>query len=313
MKNIICGVPQGSILGPLLFIIYVNDIINTSDVLEFILFADDTTILFSHKDIENQISLINTELNEVSNWFKANKLSVNASKTNYMILGTPHMTSVKQTEVILDNTILDRVQCTKFLGVLIDECLTRKNHIECICKTISRNIGVMNKLKHYVPDRILHTLYCTLVVPYLNYGILIWGNTCKSYLEKLIKLQKWAIRTISNSHYRSHTAPLFSKYDILTVNDMYNLELGVFMFKYSINELPNVFNQYFKKRSDIHNYPTRHANDLNLAKNKKCFSDKAVRTTGPVLWNTLSKSLKLANSTKHFRFIFKQNLIAKYK
>ena len=124
MKNIICGVPQGSILGPLLFIIYVNDIINTSDVLEFILFADDTTILFSHKDIENQISLINTELNEVSNWFKANKLSVNASKTNYMILGTPHMTSVKQTEVILDNTILDRVQCTKFLGVLIDECLT---------------------------------------------------------------------------------------------------------------------------------------------------------------------------------------------
>ena len=88
-KNIVCGVPQGSILGPLLFIIYVNDITNTSDVLDFILFADDTTILYSHSNIENQINLINEELNEVSNWFKANKLSVNASKTNYMILGTP--------------------------------------------------------------------------------------------------------------------------------------------------------------------------------------------------------------------------------
>ncbi len=313
MKNIICGVPQGSILGPLLFIIYVNDIISTSNVLEFILFADDTTILFSHKDIESQISLINKELVEVSNWFKANKLSVNASKTNYMILGTPHMTCAKKTKVILDGTILDRVKCTKFLGVLIDECLTWKNHIDCICKTISRNIGVMNKLKHFVPDHILHTLYCTLVLPYLNYGILIWGHTCKSYLDKLIKLQKWAMRTISNSHYRSHTGPIFSKYNILTVNDMYNLELGVFMFKYSINELPNVFSQYFTKRSDIHNYPTRHANNLNLAKNKKCFSDKAVRTSGPILWNSLTDSLKMTNSSKHFRLMFKQNLISKYK
>ena len=88
LKDIVCGVPQGSILGPLLFILYVNDITNTSDVLEFILFADDTTILYSHPNIENQINRINEELKEVSNWFKANKLSVNASKTNYMILRT---------------------------------------------------------------------------------------------------------------------------------------------------------------------------------------------------------------------------------
>ena len=229
-----------------------------------------------------------------------------------MILGTPHMTSLEQIDITLDDTLLERVKCTKFLGVLIDECLTWKNHIDCICKTISRNIGVMNKLKHFVPDRILHTLYCTLVLPYLNYGILLWGNTCKSYLDKLIKLQKWAIRTISNSHYRSHTGPLFSKHNILTLNDMFNLELGVFMFKYSSNELPNVFNDFFMKRSDIHSYPTRHANDLNLTNNKKHFPDKAVRSSGPVLWNSLSKSLKSANSSKHFRQMYKNNLISKY-
>ncbi len=113
-----CGVPQGSILGPLLFIIYVNFIINASDVLEFILFADDTTILYSHKHIESQIKLVNKELNEVCNWFKATKLYVNASKTKYMILGTPHMTSVKQTDSTLDNTMLNRVQYTKILYVL---------------------------------------------------------------------------------------------------------------------------------------------------------------------------------------------------
>ena len=133
LKDIVCGVPQGSILGPLLFILYVNDITNTSDVLEFILFADDTTILYSHPNIENQINRINEELKEVTNWFKANKLSVNASTTNYMILGTPRMVSNMDelnVNVILDSTALEKVKHTKFLGVLIDDCLTWKNHID---------------------------------------------------------------------------------------------------------------------------------------------------------------------------------------
>ena len=315
LKDIVCGVPQGSILGPLFFILYVNDITSTSNILDFILFADDTTILYSHENIESQINIVNAELKEVSNWFRANKLSVNASKTNYMLLGTPHMTSVKVQQdlsIVLDNTLLDRVKHTKFLGVLIDENLTWKCHIDCVSKTLSRNIGIMNKLKHFIPDRILHTLYCTFILPYLNYGILIWGNTCKLYLDKLTKLQKWAIRTISNSHYRSHTRPLFAKYNILNIEDMYSLELGVFMYKNSIHELPNSFNEYFTKRSDIHDYQTRQNNDLQLTKNKKVFSDHSVRTSGPILWNSLEKKVKNSKSVKHFRKQLKQNLISKY-
>ena len=106
-----CDVPQGSILGPLLFILYVNDITYTSNVLDFILFADDTTILYSHENIESKIHVVNVELKEVSNWFKTNRLSVNASKTNYMLLGTSHMISSKiqqDLNVILDNTEIFR-------------------------------------------------------------------------------------------------------------------------------------------------------------------------------------------------------------
>jgi hypothetical protein len=316
LKDILCGVPQGSILGPLLFILYVNDITSTSNVLDFILFADDTTILYSHENVESQINIVNAELKEVSNWFKANKLSVNASKTNYMVLGTPHMTAAVKIQqnlnIILDNTSLDRVDNTKFLGVLIDENLTWKCHIDCMSKTLSRNIGIMNKLKHFVPDRILHSLYCTFIMPYLNYGILIWGNTCKIYLDKLIKLQKWAIRTISNSHFRSHTQPIFARYNILKFEDMYSLELGVFMYKFSINDLPHTFDYYFTKRSEIHDYQTRHKNDLNLTRNKKVFSDHSVRTAGPILWNTLKTSIKNSKSKKQFRHHFKQELISHY-
>ena len=146
--------------------------------------------------------------------------------------------------------------------MLIDECLTWKGHTDCISENISRNIGVMNKLKHCIPYHILHTLYCTLSLPYPSDGILVWGNTSKSYLDKLIKLQKWAIRTISNSYYRSHTGPLLAKCNVLTISDMYTLELRVFMYRFSIDDLPVAFKNYFSKRFDVHEYPTRHVNDI---------------------------------------------------
>ena len=226
------------------------------------------------------------------------------------------MTSTKTHQdfnITLNDTLLERVKFTKFLGVLIDECLTWKNHIDCISKTISRNIGVMNKLKYAIPDHILKTLYCTLIQPYLSYGILIWGSTCKSYLDKLIKLQKWAIRTVCSSHYRSHTGHLFAKCNFLTVTDMYTLELGVFMYRFSITDLPVAFKEYFKKRSEIHDYPTRHVNDLNLTNNKKLFSDHSIRTNGPILWNSLSKTLKESQTIRYFRNQFKQKLIQAYE
>ena len=118
-----------------------TNITNTSDVFEFIrLFADDTTIPYLHPNMENQINRMNEKLKEVTNWFKVNKLSVNASKTRYMILGTPHMVSNMDTfnvNVILDSTALARVKRTKFLGVLLDDCLTWKSHIDCVSKLIS--------------------------------------------------------------------------------------------------------------------------------------------------------------------------------
>ena len=117
-----------------------------------------TPLLSIHTDNNNKIKTVNKELAEASNWFKANELSVNASKTNYMVLGTSHMTSIKthkDLNIVLDDTVLERVKCTKFLDVLTDECLTWKNHIDCISKTISRNTGVMNKLELFIPGRIL--------------------------------------------------------------------------------------------------------------------------------------------------------------
>ena len=328
-KIIKCGVPQGSILGPLLFILYINDIVNTTSLLDLILFADDTTLLFSHRDIASKNDIINRELQEICNWFQANKLSVNAKKTNYMVLGTNHSTTKfvdvnqdtdstqdshtkSKLNIKLDGVSLNRVSSTKFLGVIIDENLTWKNHIDAITKTISRNIGMMTKLRHFVPEKILYSLYCTLVMPYINYGILIWGNTCKTYLDKILKLQKWAMRTVTNSHYRSHAAPLFSKHNVLNVNDTFRLNLGIFMYKHHTNQLPNIFSQYFVKHSQNHNYPTRNAQDYSINNNSKIFTDRATRNCGPAFWNSLDSKLKQCNSTKQFKNQLKATLISNY-
>ena len=159
---------------------------------------------------------------------------------------------------------------------------------------------------------LLLLLYCTLVVPYINYGILIWGNTCKTYLDKIFKLQKWAIRTISLEHYRSHTGPLFEKHSILNVFDSFKLELGVFMYKHQTNLLPKTFSNYFIKHNQVHKYPTRNAEDYSVHRTKKMFADRSIRITGPTLWNSLDTKIKHCKSTKHFRNEFKSILISKY-
>ena len=139
------------------------------------------------------LSLLNlNELEEVSNWFKCNKLSLNAAKTNLMFLGTAHQTSKminNAFNIYLDSCKLTRVLNAKFLGLTTDENLNWKDHITAIRKTCSRNLGVL-KVKHFLPRNLLYKLYLSRVQPYLSYGILLWGNANKKYLDQIHKLQK---------------------------------------------------------------------------------------------------------------------------
>ena len=113
-------------------------------------------------------------------------------------------------------------------------------------------------------------------------------------MDKIFKLQKWAVRTISNSHYRSHSAPLFQSFNI--INDTYKLEVGVFMFKHFTNQLPNGFRDSFAKQTECHKYLTRNTNDYALTRNKNVFSDQTVRTSGPILWNSLHQNFKMSKN-----------------
>ena len=159
----------------------------------------------------------------------------------------------------------------------------------------------------------MHSLYCTLILPYVNYSIIVWGNTYHSYMDKIFKLQKWAVRTISNNHYRSHSAPLFQSINILNVYDTYKLEMDVFMFRHFTYQLLNGFRESLSKQAECHKYLTRNANDYTQSRNKKVFSDQTVRTSGPILWNSLLRNLKMSKTVEHFRNQFKKYFISQYQ
>ena len=182
-------------LGPLLFLLYVNDLCRSSDKLSFYLFADDTNLLYADRDINCLERVANAELSKVQEWLIANMLTLNAKKSNFVIFH-PYQKKLDR-DVILkifdietnDFVLLDQKTYIKYLGILIDSNLTWKYHISYITSKISKTIGVIARLRHFVPTSTLLTLYRSLLCPYLLYGVTVWGQAPLIYLNQILVLQ----------------------------------------------------------------------------------------------------------------------------
>ena len=311
------GVPQGSILGPLLFIIYINDIAQASRLFDFIIYADDTTLSTTLEIVLNEsqnvdVSIIlNSELNAISDWLKLNKLSLNVKKSKYMIF---HTTKRKKNdlELIIDNTKIERVHEFNFLGLMLNENLNWKNHINKISNKVSSTIGILNKLKHFLPLKTKVLLYNSLILSHLNFGILAWGYEC----VRIAKLQKKAVRIITLSKYNAHSEPILKKLKLLKVEDILRLQELKFYYKLKNNKLPHYLQSLpIKPNTDTHSHATRTRHDIHLNKTFHDYAKNCVRINLPKIVNNTPIEIieKVETHSLHgFSVYIKKKIIETY-
>jgi hypothetical protein len=307
------GVPQGSILGPLLFIIYINDLVNATSSFRPIIYADDTTLVATLNSFQNNRDMeINRELSKINDWLKLNKLSLNYSKTKAMVFHTMQRT-VNYPDLYFENHKIEFVESFNLLGIILDKHLKWNSHTESISKKLAKTCGIIGKLKHTIPKSALRHIYNSLVLSYINYGLFIWGHRGK----KIIKLQKKVVRNLTRSNYNAHTSGLFKSLKLLKYSDLCVLHDLKFCYRAENGLLPEYFLTLVQdlKNSNRLNRVTRQQFQLRIPRIRHEFARQGIKYRYPKIMNNIDRNIKDKISTHSydgFKLYFKRATINEY-
>ena len=299
-----CGVPQGSILGPLLFLIYINDLPGSLSYSTARMYADDTNISTTAATFRHLIQAVNIDLSHLREWLLANKLSLNVTKTEQMFIGA-HFNLSKITSsplIYIDDTPVKRVKEAKTLGIKIDERLSWAEHIEYISNKISSAIGGLRQVRPFIPHKTALTIYNSLIQPLFDYCDVVWGNLSLTLAERLQKLHNRAARTITCSSYDIRSVEVRSKLNWPTLNERRKYHTAIVMYKILHGSAPSYLKELFKPFEGTVPYKLRGKEQnilLPLPKTDSC--KKSFLYSGAKVWNDLPLEVKNKKTLASFK------------
>lgn len=303
------GVPQGSILGPLLFLIYVNDLPSCLNHSSCILYADDTTILSSHRNLDTLLCNLQTDLFAIQQWCYSNKLSINVKKTVFVPFHSPQKRLSADTNLYINADCIPTSDHVCFLGVLVDSHLKFHYHVNSVCKKISFGIRALLRARTYFDTQTLITMYYAFIHSHFNYCISSWGSTYCKHLWPLQKLQKQALRIITFSPRQSSSAPLFIKLEILPLSSLYFLNIGTLFFKVLRCDLQiNIFPPSTISNTNITRFSS--CSNFLLPKAKTNYGKQTIQFSCLHFWNTLNQDIKASHSIPLFKKKLKHFLLS---
>jgi hypothetical protein len=295
ITKVTCGVPQGSALGPLLFLLYVNDMPNAIPGEKLKLFADDASLFICSKSVIDLNHMANVLMHNLNSWLNHNNLHVSIEKTCYTVF-TPSKTTIDyEFDFELENIQIQKVEFCKYLGIIIDENVKWSLQIESIYKRLVQYVDIFYKSGNRLPDWCSRTLHYAYLHPHILYGVEkleIYGNTCASYLENLQKVSNKTLRILPHKEARTSLIDLYYLYETLPIDQLHLYQIMSLVHRFVDNreKLPTVYAQYFTINSSVHSHNTRSNNMLLLMPIRSSFGNR-IKFKASMMWSILPQNL----------------------
>ena len=297
-----CGVPQGSILGPLFFLLYVNDLPQCLNKTKPCLFADDTNLTASGDSITDVEIAVNSDLENLRKWLIANKLSLNVAKTEFMLIGSKQKISNSHPNVVIENKQIKQVYECKTLGVTVDQHLSWKSNTENICKKITAGISAIRRVKPFVDKETLISIYNDIVRPYFDYCCEVWDVFGETQSKRLQKLQNRAARIILNMSNDVNHSIALCELGWEPLKTLRKKAKAKMMYKVLNKMGPKSLTNLFSYKCEKTNYHLRDiSTGLCLPKPRSNNMKNSFMYNGAKLWNSIPKEIRESKSLSSFR------------